>query len=64
MTKGGMTLKCIQLCAVIYFSRHILSKKCSRDLITELLGEQIEPRTRMFVVHRLEPFLLHRASII
>lgn len=41
MTKGNCTPKCIQLCAVIFFSWHIFffTIKCSPDLITNLQRE-------------------------
>lgn len=53
MTKGNCTLKCIQLCALIFFSWHIFTKKSSPDLIMALHRDQIEQCTCMFVVHRL-----------
>lgn len=66
MTKGNCTPKCIQLCAVIFFSWHIFfyhkvqpwsnHKSAERD--------QIERRTRMFVAHRPEQFLLHCSGIV
>lgn len=61
MTKGNCTLKCIQLCVLIFLSWHIFTKKSSPDLIVTLQRDQTEQRTYMFVVHTLERFelLLH-----
>lgn len=56
MTKGNCTLKCIQLCVLIFFSWHIFTKKSSPDLIMTLQRDQTEQPTCMFVVHRLEQF--------
>lgn len=50
MTKGNCTLKCIQLCVVIFFSWHIFTKKCSPDLIMNVHTDQIEGHIRTFVV--------------
>lgn len=64
MTKGNCTLKCIQLCVVIFFSWHIFTKKCSPDLIMDLHRDRIEGCIRIFVVWRLKQFLLHCSGII
>lgn len=54
MTKGNCTLKCIQLCVLIFFSWHIFTKTSSPDLIMTLQRDQTEQRTCMLVVHTLE----------